>query len=56
MNKSLLWISLVIAVIILVNEFSWLGESSLALVIMGLAIAIGLQAIYLLVRKKPPDK
>ena len=56
MNKSLLWISLVIAVIIFIYECSWLGKSSLALVIMALAIAIGLQAIYLLAKKKPPDK
>jgi hypothetical protein len=57
MNKSLLWISLVIAVIIFINECLWLGKSSLAWVIMALAIAIGLQAIYLLVvTKKPPDK
>lgn len=56
MNKSLLWISLVIAVILLINEFFWLGKSSLSWVIMALAIAIGLQAIYLLAKKKPPDK
>jgi len=56
MNKSLLWISLVIAVIIFINECFWLGKSSLAWVIMALAIAIGLQAIYLLAKKKPPEK
>jgi hypothetical protein len=56
MNKSLLWISLVIAVIIFINEFSWLGKSSLTWVIMALAIAIGLQAVYSLAKKEPPYK
>ena len=56
MNKSLLWISLVIAGIIFIYEFSWLGKSSLTLVIMALAIAIGLQAVYSLAKKEPPDK
>ena len=48
---GLLWVSLTIAVIIAINELFWLGRSDLAWVILGLAVAMGLQAVYLL-RKK----
>jgi len=49
--KVLLWASLVIAIIIFIKELAWLGKTDLALVIIGLAVAIGLQAGYLLWRK-----
>lgn len=49
--RVLLWVSLVLAVIVFVQEIGWLGKSDLALAIMGIAIAVGLQAGYLL-RKK----
>ena len=50
--KILLWASLVIVIIIVINELTWLGRSDLAWVILGLAIAIGLQAIYFLRKKE----
>jgi len=46
--KSLLWASLIIVIIIAINELFWLGKSELAWVILGLAIAMGLQVVYLL--------
>ncbi len=49
--KILLWASLIIVIIIVINELTWLGRSDLAWVILGLAVAIGLQTVYLL-RKK----
>jgi len=49
--KGLLWVSIVIAAIVAIYEITWLGRSDLAWVILGLAIAVGLQSIYLL-RKK----
>jgi hypothetical protein len=49
--KYLLWVSLIIAIIVAVIELFWLGKSELAWVILGLAVAVGLQAVYLM-RKK----
>ena len=49
--KYLLWAALIIVIIIIINELFWLGRSELAWVILGLAIAVGLQVVYLL-RKK----
>jgi len=49
--KALLWISVIIAAIIFFQELTWIGKSGLAPVIMGLAVAIGLQAGYLLWKK-----
>jgi len=49
--KILLWASLIIAIIVALIELFWLGKSELALVILGLAVAVGLQAVYLLGRK-----
>lgn len=46
--KKLLYISLFISGWVVLNELSYLGRTDLALVIVGLAIAIGLQAAYLL--------
>ena len=49
--KSLLWASLIIVIIVTITELAWLGKTGLAWVILGLAVAVGLQAVYLL-RKK----
>jgi len=49
--KGLLWVSITIAAIVAIYELTWLGRSGLAWVIIVLAVAIGLQAVYLL-RKK----
>lgn len=46
--KGLLYVSLVLTSVIALNELAYLGETSLALVIIGLAVAVGLIAIYLL--------
>ena len=50
-KKSLLWGSLIIVIIVAINELFWLGRSDLAWVILGLAIAMGLQVVYLLIKK-----
>lgn len=49
--KILLWSSLIIVIIIAIQELFWLGRSDLAWVILGLAVAIGLPVVYLLVKK-----
>jgi len=49
--RALLWGSLVIGVIIFFKETAWLGKGDLAIIFMGLAIAIILQAGYLLSKK-----
>lgn len=49
--KGILWVSITIAAIVAIYELTWLGRSSLAWVIIALAVAVGLQAVYLL-RKK----
>jgi len=49
--KGLLWVSITIAAIVAVYELTWLGRSSLAWVIIGLAVAVGLQAVYLLIKR-----
>jgi len=50
--KYLPWISLIIAAIVVINEIMWIGKSDLAWVLIGLGVAAGLQAIYLLAGKK----
>ena len=50
--KILLWAALIIAIIIIINELFWLGRSELAKVIIGLAVAIGLPVVYLLIKEK----
>jgi len=50
--KGLLWASLTIVIIIVIQELFWLGKSELAWVILGLAVAMGLQVVYLLIREK----
>jgi len=49
--KYLLWASLIIIIAIAINELFWLGKSDLAWVILGLAVAMGLQVVYLLIKK-----
>ena len=49
--KTLLWASLIIVIIIAIQELFWLGKTSLAWVILGLAVAMALQAVYLLIKK-----
>jgi len=49
--KYLLWASLIIIIVIAINELFWLGKTSLAWVILGLAVAMGLQVVYLLSKK-----
>lgn len=46
--KGLIYISLVLASIVVINELAYLGETGLAWVIVALAVAIGLQGYYLL--------
>lgn len=48
--KNLLYTSLMILALIFISELSYVGESSLAIVIIGLTIAIALQAMYLIKR------
>ena len=50
--KILLWASLVIVIVVAINELFWLGKTSLAWVILGLAIAMGLQVLYLLIKER----
>jgi len=50
--KTLLYISIAIAGLIFLSELSWLGDSDLAPVIIGICIAIGLQGIYLIKSSK----
>jgi len=50
--KYLPWISLIIAAIVVITEITWIGKSDLAWLLIGLGVALGLQAIYLLAEKK----
>lgn len=47
-RKLLLWASLIIILAVIVNEIFWLGKTSLAWVIIGISVALGLQVVYLL--------
>ncbi len=49
--KYLPWISLIIAVIVIINEAMWIGKSDLAWVLIGLGVAVGFQSIYLIAKK-----
>jgi len=46
--KNLLYISLIIAIVVVVNELAYVGTTGLAWVIIGLAVATGLNAIALI--------
>ena len=50
--KYLIWVALVIVAVVIVNEIAYIGQSSLAWVVIGLAVAIGALSIYLLSEKK----
>jgi len=50
--KYLPCISLIIAGIVVINEIMWIGKTDLAWILIGLGVAVGLQAIYLLAGKK----
>lgn len=50
--KYLVWLALVIALGAIINEIAYIGDTTLAWVIIGLAVAIGVLSIYLLVEKK----
>ena len=43
--KYLSWIAIIIAAVVIVQEFSYINTSSLAWVIMGLAVSIILVAV-----------
>jgi Gpi18-like mannosyltransferase len=51
-NAPMIWASIIIAGIIILVEFFWIDKSSLAFVIMGLAVAVLLQGIYLLTKER----
>lgn len=52
MNKKNLNISaLIIALIVIINEIQWIGKSKIAFVILGLSIAVGLNALSGIVKK-----
>jgi hypothetical protein len=46
--KNLLYVSLIIAVIVVINELAYIGTTSLAWVVIGLGLAVGLNTIYLI--------
>lgn len=50
--KGLSYISLIIAIIVIVNELAYLGDTSLAWVIIGLAVALGLNSLNLIKSQK----
>jgi hypothetical protein len=52
MKKTLAVISLIIALIVAINEMTWIGKSDLAWPLIGIAIAIGLVAIIPLLREE----
>jgi hypothetical protein len=46
--KNLLYVSLIIAIVVVINEFAYIGSTSLAWVVIALALAVGLNTIYLI--------
>ena len=50
--KYWVWLALIIAVVVIANEIAYIGDTSLAWVVIGLAVAIGALAIHVLVEKK----
>lgn len=50
--KNLLYVSLILSFVVVVMEIGYLGDSSLAFVILMLAVAIGLQGYYLIKKEK----
>lgn len=50
--KYLIWFALIVGILVIINEISYVGDTSLAWVVIGLSAAIGALSIYLLVEKK----
>jgi len=50
--KYLIWFAILVAVVVIVNEISYVGDTSLAWVLIGLSAAIGALSIHLLLEKK----
>jgi len=50
--KYWIWIAVAIAAVVVINEVAYIGRTSLAWVIIGLALAIGALSVYLLTEKK----
>ena len=50
--KYWVWLALIAAVVVIFNEIAYVGDTSLAWVIIGLALAVGFLAIHLLAEKK----
>jgi hypothetical protein len=48
----MLWVALIIASGIALYELSWIGRSSLWWVLVGLAVAIALIAVHLLLKER----
>jgi len=48
----MLWVALIIASGIALYELSWIGRSSLWWVLIGLAVAIALIAVHLLIKAR----
>ena len=46
--KSLPYVSLILAIIVVVNELAYVGSTSLAWVIIALAVGMGLNSIHLI--------
>jgi len=50
--KYLIWFALIVAIVVIINEATYVGSTSLAWVVIGLSAAIGALAIHILVEKK----
>jgi len=48
----MLWIALIIASGIAVYQLTWIGRSTLWWVLFGIAVAIALIAVYLLIKER----
>ena len=48
----MLWIALIIGTVIALHELTWIGRSSLWPVLLGLAVAIALIAVHLLIKQR----
>jgi len=48
----MLWIALIIASGMGIYELTWVGRSSLSWVLVGLAVAIALIAVHLLIKER----
>lgn len=50
--KYLSWISLAIGVVVAINEFAYIGKSSLSWVLIGLSVSVILLAVAQIASKK----